>query len=165
MSPTASEVVPNRPLTALEVRELILRDFTRMLDGFSPLNSMAAFGRSSWGIKLTFVTETGQQDSWIDSRLHPVNIIVGEGRRMESRPAPEQFKNVQPHPLKSALARASAISLTRHSTSPNAERLRSGLPVPVDVQQSDGQRRQEVIQYNPDPSMPENVEMREEQLP
>lgn len=162
MSPTASEVVPNRPLTSLEVRDLLHRDFEKMLDGFSTLGSMASFGRVSWQIKLTFVTETGQQDSFIDSRPHAVNIIVGEGRRAESKPAPEQYKNIAQHPLKSALSRAAGISLTRHATSPNAERLRNGLPVPVDVKQSDGQVRQETIQYQPDPAMPENVTIQEE---
>src|SRR5215510_15912019 len=112
MSPTASEVVPNRPLTALEVKDLIKRDLDRMLDQFSPLNSMAAFGRLSWQLKLVMMTETGTHDSWIDSRPHPVNVIVGEGRRASSVPAPEQYKNIESHPLKSALARAASIGLT-----------------------------------------------------
>lgn len=162
MSPLASEVVPNKPLSALEVRDLIRRDFDKMLDNFSPLNSMAAFGRSSWQLKLMFVTETGAQESFIDSRPHAVNIIVGEGRLRRSEPAPEQFKNVEQHPLKAALAKAAGITLTRNATSPNAERLRSGLPVPVDVKQSDGQTRQETIQYQPDPSMPESLSIVEE---
>lgn len=162
MSPIASEVVPNRPLSALEVRELIRRDFDRMLDQFSPLQSMAAFGRSSWQLKLTFITETGAQDTFIDSRPHAVNIITGEGRNKQSLPAPEQFKNVRPHPLQSALARAAGITLKREATSPNAERLRSGLPVPVDVKQNDGQVRQETIQYQPDPTMQDNVQIVEE---
>lgn len=163
MSPLASEVVPNKPLSSLEVKDLIKRDFEKMLDNFSVLGSMAAFGRSSWQIKLAFVTENQAHDMFIDSRPHPVNIIVGEGRLKRSEPAPEQFKNVESHPLKSALARASNISLTRHATSPNAERLRGGLPVPVDVKQSDGQTRQETIQYQPDSSMPENVTITEGQ--
>lgn len=160
--PLASEVVPNKPLTALEVRDLIRKDFERMLDQFSPLQSMAAFGRSSWQIKLAFVTETGAQESWIDSRPHSVNIITGEGRRAVSTAAPEQFKNVEQHPLRSAIAKSAGISLTRNVTSPNSERLRSGLPVPVDVRQSDGQTRQESIQYEPDPSMPGAVSIQEE---
>src|SRR5215472_1629342 len=147
MSPTASEVVPNKPLVSTELRELMLRDFEKLLDGWSLLNSIASFGRLSWQIKVTLVTEQSTQESVIESRQHPVNMIIGEGRLARSVPAPEQYRNVEAHPLKSALARAASRTLTHAVTSPNAERLREGLEVPVDVRQSDGQTRQQNIKY------------------
>lgn len=154
--PIASETVPNRSLSAPEVRELLTRDFTRMLDGLSILQSCAAFGRVSWHLKLIIFNEQGvPTDIDLTSRAEAKNLI-------EHTPS---LAAVESHPLSpvetegeqlTAINRL-ARTLSRNVVSPNAERLREGLPVPVDIKQSDGTTRQETISYAPDPTMNEDV--------
>jgi hypothetical protein len=154
MSPTASEAVPNRALDALEVRKLVERDFTKLLDGHSVLASPMSFGRVSWKISLVLTTEEHRMPIEIDSRPEARNLIAQNPglAAVTSHPMPSQTD----------LTKTLTRELERHVTSPNAERLREGLPVPVDVKdKSTGATHVEHVQYAPDPSMPEQVEVTE----
>jgi hypothetical protein len=156
--PTASEVVPNKALSAKEVKELLHSDFIRLMENLSLLSSPVAFGKVSWKISLTLSTENDQTHQ-IDLISQPVarNILTGD---LGGIPAAPQLAAVKQHPLAGAFAESVSRELERNVTSPNAERLREGMPVPVDVKDRDGTKRQEQVQYAPDREMPEDVRIK-----
>ena len=131
---TLRETAINKPLTGLELGEIIRRDMERVIQGEGSLSAHIAYGRVGYEIIL---------------RIHTGNpyMPVTENS-VRSRPdvaTPE----VEAPPLVDAPADASigGTTLTRNITSPNAERVREGLPVPVEVRQQDGTKTVENVVY------------------
>lgn len=156
--PAASETVPNRPLDMSELRQLLEKDFTRLLDGHSILASPMAFGRVSYRITLVITSEQGENyDIFLDSRSQPQDKV----RNQESLAA----VTAHPMPNQTELTKTLTRELQRNISSPNRERLREGLPVPVEVKNRDGGTRTEAIQYHPDPTMAEDVRITGDDLP
>lgn len=153
--PAASESVPNRALSTSELRTLLERDFTRMLDNHSLLSSPAAFGRVSYHLSLMITNEISQQstDISLDSKPIAKNVV-------STSPALAAV-TAHPMPSQTELTKTLTQELSRMVTSPNAERLREGLPVPVEVKQNDGTTALQTIAYEPDKSMPEDVSLKE----
>lgn len=138
MSPTSAEVIPNRALSGSELRELLVRDFTRALDAEGLLSAHLAYGRVSYTVGFRLHLDnpnrpTGGVD--ISSRIPAAN---------DRSPAPTE---APPLASPSADAVVGGMELSRSVTSPNAERLREGLPVRTDVRQQDGSVRSEYITY------------------
>lgn len=143
--PTASERVPNRALSGDELRKLILADFERLLDQEGALGPHLAYGRVAYDIRLTLHTV---------NPLSPTQVTQLASRprakqELESAPA---LSAVEPMPLAKPRVDATlaATTLRREIDSPNAERLRTGMPIPVDMRQTDGTTRTERIEYPPD---------------
>src|SRR5208282_2412016 len=142
------ETVPNRALSGTELKALILADFARLLDGEGLLSAYIAYGRVGYDVSY---------------RLHMDNPLTPEATGTKrSRPstaaaiaADPSLAALESAPLTSPSADAtvSAATRTRTVSSPNAERLRTGQPVPVEVKDSDGTRRTEHISYPPDASL------------
>lgn len=167
MSPTASEVVPNRALSTTELRTLLERDFARLLSNLSLLQSCAAFGRVSYNIRLQLRTDpsglTPPTEIYLNSQRQPSSIIMGEDTARPQRvDAPAGYATVEPHPMpQSEVTKTLTRELERNVTSPNRERLREGMPVPVEVANRDGGTRTEQIAYEPDANMAEDIVERE----
>jgi hypothetical protein len=149
MSPTASEKVPNRALSTAELQDLLRADFQRLLDNFSLLQSCSSYSRIAWEIRLLLHTEQG--DSEITTRSLPVagNILRGEKRGTVPRPELAVVGDMPTPTPQDAVA----TTLIRTVDSPNAERLRAGLPVPIERRQSDSTTIVENVQYPPDESL------------
>jgi hypothetical protein len=140
------ESVPNTALSGAELKQLLLDDFARLLDNFGELATNTAFGRCAYQI---------------DLRLRLANIWHSDATiRGESRAAARDQLDLHPEltalepptvgsPLPADTAVA-AESLTRDITSPNLERLRMGLPIPVLQKQPDGTVTTEHITYPQD---------------
>ena len=147
--PTGRETVVNRALSGDELKKLILADCQRLVDNEGMLSPIVAFGRVGYTITL---------------RLHMDNPYVPNTEiTMESKPA--TIAQVEASPELVALdripliapsdkAEIGALELTRNIDSPNAERLREGMSIPVQTKQQDGTTQMEQITY-PKDSFPE----------
>jgi hypothetical protein len=142
------ESVPNTALSGAELKQLLRDDTDRLLDNFGELATNTAFGRCSYTIEVRLVLA----NIW-----HSDAVIRGESRaaardQIELRPEltalePPPSPASAPLPADTTVA---AESLTRDITSPNLERLRMGLPIPVLQKQPDGTVTTEHITYPKD---------------
>lgn len=160
MSPTASEKVPNRALSATELRQLLSTDFERLLDNLSLLQSCSSFARVGWDLRIAIHIDNAMQgEHSIQDRSKPVagNIINGSSgatpaSRREPRPQLAAVTMI-PIPDASDSAQLEAKSLHRDVDSPNVERLRNGLPVPIERRQADSTTVLEQVTYPPDDTL------------
>lgn len=140
--PTSSERVPNRPLSGAELKVILRRDFDRLLANDGLLSDYVAYGRVAYTIVL---------------RKHLDNLIRPEGSSIaasakasnaEVAAAPGMAALETP-PLASPSAGAvdHTSTLDRRVASPNAERLREGMPIPVERKQQDGTTITEQVSY------------------
>ena len=140
--PTASEKVINRPLSGAELKEVLRKDFEKLLDGEGMLADRVAYGRCAYAIRLTL--QTGNV-YW------PTQVTTADSSRhapLDEGPTPEPIPMTDPPPD----ATFGATQLDRTIDSPNTERLRIGLPIPVDRKQPDGTKTVEFVKYPPDPN-------------
>jgi len=126
MSPTQSEKVVNRALSGDELKSYIREVFNKLLENEGMLSPNIAFGRVGGIIKLT---------------LHLDNAYF-----------PESSSTIEfgdKIPLSDATPESEVAEQTATWTmdNPNAERVRLGLPVPVETKQLDGTRQVEHIKY------------------
>lgn len=141
--PTAREAIANRMLNGDEVRELLARDFDRILEGQGLLNKYVAYGRIGYTITLA---------------LHLDNPMVRDAdavSKVESRAGVAPGTESVPLANPSSDAVVAATELTRNITSPNAERLRHGLSIPVESRGPDGVMRSDSVSYPPQPELGE----------
>lgn len=150
MTPTASESVPNRALNGTELKELLRADFERLLDNDGMLSEHLAFGRVAYDIVLRLHLDnaaTPLSESSIKSRTRSVQQVRETPQLAAVESAPLQ------HPSSGAVAQGTEIQ--RIVDSPNQERLRLGLPIPVDVRQADRTIVTEQVRYPKDESLGE----------
>jgi hypothetical protein len=147
--PTAREVVPNTKLTGSELKTILRADFERLLDNEGMLSAHIAFGRVSYAINLKM---------HVDNPFHPESEIAMASRQVGTNlvAADAKLGAIEPVPLAdpSLDASVAATKLQRNITSPNAERVRHGLPVPAIRTQQDGTTITEKITY-PKESLPD----------
>jgi hypothetical protein len=140
--PTLNEAIPNRALSGSEVKALILEDFERSLAAESLLADHLAYGRISWRVDLTL---------HIGNQFIPVSTSFTESKSVGTNmlEAMPEMEAIEKFPLNPPPADeiTGGISVERTVESPNAERLRSGLPVPADIMLSDGTYTTKHIQY------------------
>src|SRR5262249_33596789 len=129
------------------LREILRQDCERLLDAEGLLSAHLAYGRISYDITL---------------RLHLDNALIKESvTTVESRRAARNALNtlggrdaaLEPPPPLAQPGPESAVSaqtLSRTIESPNAERVRTGLPVPVRVRQQDSTVTEELVRYPAD---------------
>jgi hypothetical protein len=146
---TGRERAANVPLKGSELRELLLKDFTRLLDGEGLLSPHLAYGRLSWRIRLTLHLDNTimpKSESVVASRPPATNALA-EHPELAAIEPPPPLADPSPDSI------ASDRELTRVVRSPNVERVREGLSIPVEVKGQDGTITMERIQYPPDPSL------------
>jgi hypothetical protein len=136
MMPSSRETVVNKALSGDELKLIILADAQRLVDNEGLLSPHIAFGRVSYVLRLTL---------HVDNPFIPDSTIEIATKRNSAIPV------IEPPPLTdpSDAAEVGAMELTRTIDSPNAERLREGLPVPVLTKQQDGTTITEQIKYPP----------------
>ena len=125
--PTTSERIVNRPLTGTELKEYLRKICNRLLDAEGLMSEHIAFGKVSGNIKLTLKLENAYFPESVTSidfaKEDPAAPITGENELGQQ-------------------------TATWTMDNPNAERVRLGLPVPVETKQLDGTRQIEHIQYD-----------------
>jgi hypothetical protein len=145
---SSRETVVNRALSGSEYKEILRADFSRLLDNEQLLSPHIAFGRVSHRLTLTIHVDNPFVP---DSTIHQDSKATRDANGEFSSPV-ESFPLTSP----SEANELGATELTRSITSPNAERLREGMPVPVHVKQQDGTTILDHIQYPKDafPDLP-----------
>lgn len=149
--PSSRETVVNRALGGDELKKIILADMERLVANEGLLSHHIAFGRVSYKIRLELI---------VDNPSLPNQVS-----HTESRPAGDAEFQANPSVAvidtpaavlanRTSSIEAGALELTRNIDSPNAERLRESMPVPVLVKGQDGTTQQEMISY-PKDSFPE----------
>jgi len=149
--PTSREVTDNRALSGAELKRIIREDFDSLLANEGLLGDTIAYGKISYEVVL---------------RLHLDNPLLRESEsRTHSRPVSKQAVAATPalaavtgapplkYPPPSSDAVVAAPAVSRNITSPNAERVRRGMPIPVEIEQPDRTRTTEFVTYPPDPSL------------
>jgi hypothetical protein len=137
-----TEKVPNTPLSGTELKELLKLDFQKMLDNDGLLSSHIAYGRVSYRISLI---------QTVGHATNPHEDVTS----IESRAL--KGTAIENHPMADPPADAVATTRTRHRVidSPNAERVRAGLPIEVEAKDQDGSIRREKKVYPPQPDLGE----------
>jgi hypothetical protein len=139
---TLRETAINKPLTGLELSELIRRDMERVITGEGSLSAHIAYGRCAYEIVLRIHTA----NSMMPLTENSIRSRAASTTELEAQP---ELAALEAPPLADAPPDASigGTTLTRRVTSPNAERVREGLPVPVEVRQQDGTKTVENVVY------------------
>jgi hypothetical protein len=146
---TARETVVNRALSGSELKKLILADAQRLVDNEGLLSPHIAFGRVGYTLTLKLHTDNPYvPDSSITMASRGASV-----QELAARPELSSLE-IAPLTLPSPSAEVGAMELTRDITSPNAERLREGMAIPVLVKGQDGTTTTESISY-PEGSFPD----------
>jgi hypothetical protein len=124
-----SEKVVNRPLTGTELKSYLLGICERLLDAEGLLSEHIAFGKISGTIKLTLKLENAYFPESVTT------IDFAKEQPIENPSGQNDFAQ-------------QTASFTMDN--PNAERVRLGLPVPVETKQLDGTKQIEHILYPKD---------------
>ena len=146
--PTSRESVPNTALSGDEFKEVIRTRCDQLLANFGILAPNLAFGRVAFTITISLHVDNAMQpehSTFTASRRIATNVVSGN-------PA---LAAIEEAPLASPSPDAVVISRTADAKvdSPNAERVRLGLPVPVVVKSADGTRTVEKVKYPADESL------------
>lgn len=139
---TDKEAVVNKALSGTELRELLLRDFLKLLDGDGMLTNQTAYGRASYDIRYRIHVDNTMQrkhESATSSRPEARNHMAKQPGLEAVETAP--LLNPSPESI------VTGTELTRTITSPNAERLNAGLPLTVDTREQDGSKVQKPVTY------------------
>lgn len=146
--PTSQERVPNRALSGAELKELLRRDFERLLANDGLLSDYISFGRIAYTIILR---------KHLDNFLRPEDVTAAASARQPNAAIAEHpgLAAVEPPPLVDSSADAIDLStsVSRTIASPNEERIRAGLPIPVERRQQDSSLVTENIVYPPQPEL------------
>lgn len=152
MTGTHRETAQNRPLSGAELRKRIHADCERLLDAEGLLASSVAYGRVSYELVLRLHARPQQEPSV--TRLHSTHVASN----VVAQPGNEALAAIVPPPLRGEDATDAVLSahtVVRQVTSPNAERVRLGLPVPVEVRQQDSTKITQMVKYPPDETLGE----------
>jgi len=137
---TGHETVANKPLGGNELKEILRADFERLLEGEGLLSYYIAYHRLAYDITL---------------RLHLDNPMRPESEvRIASQPNSKTPQATSPPllvPSKESVV--VGANLHRDIKSPNEERLRHGLTLPVVTTGPDGTIQMEQVKYPPSPEL------------
>jgi hypothetical protein len=140
---TSAEVVRNKALSGDELRAILREDFERLIMGDAMLADHVAYGRISYRVQYTLHVDNpmfSESNTFIDSR--PVS-----GQLLEADEAYGAIEGKPPLLDPSPDAAVHSLSLDRDITRPNAERLRTGQPIPILRTRADGMHIEEVVHY------------------
>jgi hypothetical protein len=145
------EVTDNRALSGAELKTIIKEDFDSLLANEGLLGDSLAYGRIAFEIVLRLHLDNPllrESESRTHSRAVSKQAIAGT-------PALASIAGSPPlkYPPPSVDAIVVAPTVAREVSSPNAERVRRGMPIPVVVEQADRTRTTEFVTYPPDPSL------------
>jgi hypothetical protein len=148
--PTSREVVANKALSGIEMKELMRQDFEKGLQNSGFLTDYAAYGRCAWELIIRLHTDNPYmptQETKIASAPLGKNVVAldPESAAMEAPPLANTSTD--------AVIETTRVGRTINS--PNAERLRAGLPVAMNVRQQDGTTSQQQVTYPPDATVGE----------
>jgi hypothetical protein len=141
--PSLKEIVVNTALSGEELK-VVLRDyFERLLTAEGMLTPNAAFGRVSFTLALRLHID----NPWM--RDYPATTFKSERASPAAIAEQPSLVALERTPLADPSPDAAKHTTTLHANveSPNAERVRLGIPVPVVVEQRDGTRSVERIKY------------------
>lgn len=139
---TEQERVANTALSGTELKQLILEDFESLLANEGMLSNYIAYGRVGYRVTLALYIDNPHQPK---SSSH----ILSRGKSSSEIESNPSLAALETPPLAnpSADSAIGATETSRNVSSPNAERLRAGLPIPVMVKQQDGTQTIEMVKY------------------
>ena len=139
--PSSRESVVNLALSGDELKDIIRADIDRLLAADGMLSSNAAFGKVGYTLALKLYTD----NPFFAPQVTTVVSQPASIQQLEDNP---KLASVERPPLPASEKMTFGESvLHREIDSPNRERVRLGIPVPVQVQQQDGGRTIERVQY------------------
>jgi hypothetical protein len=154
--PTSNEQVPNTALSGDELREVIRLEVDKLLANFGILSPQMAFKRVAYSVTISL---------HLDNAFAPDHDIRSSSRRIATNIVSKRpdLAAIESAPLAAPSPDAVVISETLDArvSSPNSERVRLGIPVPVVTLQADGTKQVERIKYPPDPTLAADVTVRD----
>lgn len=142
--PLNSEIIPNRPLAAHELRQIIEKDVHEILMRDGMLTGQIAYGRCSYKISYELLLDN------FTIKKH-IGNVVSQARPADVLRQEEELAAIKAHPLAAPSPDAVVTSgeRTREIDSPNRTRIEEGLPLTTTVRQGEGLVERQ-IQYTPD---------------
>jgi hypothetical protein len=137
--PSSREVVINSALSGAELKELIRADIERLLTAEGMLASNTAYGRVAYTLALRLHLD----NPFFPQSTTTLHSQAASVQQIEANPELEALDR----PPLGGNASVGGTVAHRAIASPNQERLRLGLPVPVRTQQQDGSSIIEKIKY------------------
>ena len=149
MTPTSREVVTNRALSGTELREIIRQKLDVLMENEGLLTSHVAYGRIAFtlGLRLN-LDNMMMRESYIEGSSATPAVNDPSAPPLEAPP----LVNASPEEI------IAGGEIEYSIDSPNAERLRHGLPVSIMVKQPDGTTTQEQVTYPHDESLGEGAQ-------
>lgn len=138
--PTSNETVPNRPLSGIEAKQIILADVKTMLDRDGMFTEHIAYGRLGYEIVIKL---------HMDNPAYPEHMSAVRSKKEPSRP-----KQIETPPLSNPPPSGESIVVgkkrERMVDSPNKERVRRGMPVTVTARSTEtGHYEDKQLHYDP----------------
>jgi hypothetical protein len=137
---TSRETVVNKPLSGLEIKEILRAHFDRLLENEGMLGHYIAYGRLAYTITLQLHT---------DNPMQRETSISASSQKRNDQPGVEAPPLGDPSP--GVVVAGSRLDYSIDS--PNEERLRHGLTLPVVVRGQDGTTQTEQVKYPPQPEL------------
>lgn len=151
--PLNQETIPNKPLNGIEIRDLMMRDLEKMLANDCMVSDNLAYGRISWKLRYSLNFD------------NPVlqNSEISYATRPHAHNDPNKIDQLEAFPLEKPSTEAvfSSSEAERNVESPNAERLRAGIPVEVQTIDDEGKRVGKLVQYENSPDNPDTLSIRD----
>lgn len=167
--PTHNESVPNRSLNGAELKQILISDFIDLCEQEGMLSNHLAYPRVGYTLTL---------ELHLDNVLNPTSRITRSSRPIaHNLPNEPGFGVLDAPPLvpteicstcgavrdehpnwdcstySATPLEPAGTRLDRLITSPNSERIRNGMPIPVEVKDHDGTTRTEQMIYPPDETL------------
>jgi hypothetical protein len=137
---------PNRALSGVELKELIVKDLESILEQDSMLASHIAYSRVSYSVNVKIQTANPMMPNWSNK----VKSRKSTAQQVEGKP---QMQAVESFPLtrgKEEEAMDAGVERTRVIVSPNQSRIENGLGVPITRRNEEGNVVEEKVMYEKD---------------
>lgn len=137
---------PNKPLSGVELKQIIMTDIGNILDQDSMLTSHIAYNRAAYSVTVKIMTGNPIIPNW-------------NNRTASKKSTPQQIEkneamaSVESFPLQLGEEDTPAnlgVERTRQIISPNQSRIENGIPVLISFRGADGDVHEEKVMYEPD---------------
>lgn len=134
--------IPAKPLTGVELRQIIMKDVGAVLDGDGMLATHIAYGRIAYDVTVKLHSSRPIDPTW-QNKTTSRKATVQESDNNPALAALDTFPLINPEED----AVTVGVTRSREITSPNVARIFAEIPISAVIRESDGEIREKDIMY------------------
>lgn len=142
----AEQAQPNKPLSGVELKELIMKDLSSVLDGDTMLVHHIAYRSASYSILVKIMTANPIIPDWTNKTRSKRSTP----QQIDARPELAAIHNFPLQREATDEAMDFGLERTRQIISPNQSRIENGLGVPITRRTAEGNVVEEKVHYDID---------------